>query len=67
MGFNKRYISEESIKNIIQENNFELFFNYFNSESIICKDGYSSKIFNEIKQLNIKDKDKIVELINKLK
>ena len=60
MGFNKRYISEDSIRLIANNDDVERFFNYFKSDTIISCDKFSSKVFNTIRKYSISDKDKII-------
>lgn len=66
MGFNKRYISKESIKRIA-ETNYEQFFNYFKSDAIIATDNFSVEILDDIEKCCITDKDRIIEIMNKCK
>ena len=66
MSFNKRYISKESIVKIAEKNLPEVFFSYFSSNAIICKDEYSSKILSEIRKMNIYDKDKIINIMKSI-
>jgi len=67
MGFNKRYISEDSIRLIANSDDVERFFNYFKSDAIIFSDKFSSNVFNKIKKYSINDKDKIIKILNKCK
>ena len=67
MGFNKRYISEDSIRLIANSDDVERFFNYFKSDTIISCDKFSSKVFNTIRKYSISDKDKIIKILNKCK
>lgn len=66
MGFNKRYISKESIKRIANTN-YEQFFNYFKADAIIATDSFSIEILDEIEKCYITDKDRIIEIMNKCK
>ena len=66
MGFNKRYISRESIKRIA-DTNYEQFFNYFKADAIITTDQFSIEILDEIEKCHITDKDRIIEIMNKCK
>lgn len=67
MGFNKRYISEESIR-LIASGDFENFYRYFKSpDAIILNDKFSSKIYKQIEKCTILDKDRIIEIMNKCK
>ena len=66
MGFNKRYISEESIRLIAASGDFEKFYKYFKSpDAIILNDKFSSKISKQIEKCTIIDKDKIIKIMNK--
>lgn len=67
MGFNKRYISEQNIRIIANRNNYIDFFNYFRSDVIISLDKFSSEIFDEISKYSIKDKNRIIKIMNKCK
>lgn len=67
MGFNKRYISEKSIKSIAICDDYNQFFNYFKSDAIIATDNFSIKILDEIINCSLIDKDKIIEIMNKCK
>ncbi len=65
MGFNKRYISEDSIRLIAASGDFEKFYKYFKSpDVIILNDNFSSKISKQIEKCAIINKDKIIEIMN---
>jgi hypothetical protein len=67
MGFNKKIISEESIKKIANRNDYEFFFKYFNSNAILCEDMFSLNIFNRIKMCSIDNTDEIISIMNDCK
>ena len=68
MGFNKRFISIETIKLIAASDDFEKFYNYFKSpDALILNDRLSSKISKQIDKLTISDKDKIIKIMNNCK
>ena len=65
MGFNKRYISEDSIRLITASGDFEKFYRYFKSpDAVILTDKFSSRISKQIEKCTIIDKDKIIEIMN---
>jgi len=65
MGFNKRYISEDSIRLIATSGDFENFYRYFKSpDAVILTDKFSSRIYKQIEKCTIIDKDKIIEIMN---
>lgn len=66
MSFNKRYISKEIIVKIAENNSPEVFFSYFYSNAIICKDNYSSNIYEQISKLNITDTEEILKIMKSL-
>ena len=52
MGFNKRYISEDSIRLIATSGDFENFYRYFKSpDAIILTDKFSSRIYKQIEKM----------------
>lgn len=63
MGFNKRFISEKSIRSIANRNDYKYFFNYFKSDAIIVSDNFSSDILNEIQKYTINDKNDIIRIM----
>lgn len=67
MGFDKKYISEESIRLIASYNDVEKFYNYFRSDAIITMDKFSSRILNRIIKCSINDKNKISNILKKCK
>jgi len=68
MGFNKKYISEQNIRSIADNNNYIDFYNYFvKSDAIISIDKFSSDIFNEISKYKIYNKKEIMKIMNKCK
>lgn len=48
MGFNKRYLSEESIRLRAKRNNIEDFITYFKADGFIMEDEFSQKIYKEM-------------------
>jgi len=66
MGFNKRIISQNSIK-LMTNTDYKTFFDYFKSDVIISDDTFSSKILKEIRKLSITDKEDIIKIMNKCK
>lgn len=66
MGFNKRYISKESLKNIATDEYIK-FYNYFISDAILFEDTFSLNIMKELKQYSITDKDNILKIMQKCK
>lgn len=67
MGFNKRYISEDSLRLIVLSGDFEKFYNYFRSpDAIILNDKFSSKIYKQIEKCTLSDKEKIIEIMNEV-
>ena len=68
MGFNKKYICEDTIKIVAKCDDYVIFFYYFkSSDAIISLDNFSSSIYNEICKLTINDKDEIIKIMNKCK
>jgi hypothetical protein len=68
MGFNKKYISKETIKRVANHNDYKLFFEYFiKSDAIISDDDFSMKVLNRIKKCTINDKDEIINIMNECK
>lgn len=67
MGFDKRYISEKSIRLIANSDNFEKFYNYFKSDAIVSGDKFSSNILKQIEKFSIKDKNDIIKIMNECK
>ena len=68
MGFNKKYLCEETIRIVAKYDDYVKFFNHFKSpDAIISLDKFSSEIYNEICKLTINDKDKIIKILNKCK
>ena len=54
MGFNKRYISEDSIRLITASGDFEKFYRYFKSpDAVILTDKFSSRIYKQIEKCTI--------------
>jgi hypothetical protein len=51
MGFNKRYLSEESIRLRAKRTNVEDFITYFKADGFITEDEFSHKIYNEMMSL----------------
>jgi len=66
MGFNKRYISKNSIKNAAS-GDFRSFFNYFNNDANFFEDDFSSKIFDELKNYTIDNEESIINIMDKCK
>lgn len=64
MGFNKKYITEESIRRMATKNYID-FYKYFDCNSIIL-DNFSSEISNQIRILSIDDKDDILKIIKNI-
>jgi hypothetical protein len=67
MGFNKRIISEETIRLIANDDDFKKFYNYFKSDSIFLSDTFSSDILNKIRKYSIENKDEIIKIMNECK
>jgi len=68
MGFNKRFISQNSIRLIAVSDDFEKFYNYFkSSDTIILNDKFSSKIYKQILLCTLLDKENIINIMNKCK
>ena len=68
MSFNKRILSEKSIRIRANENDYESFYKYFhNSDALIIEDKFSSDVFDKIRICKITDKDRIIEIMNKCK
>lgn len=67
MGFNKRYISKETLKSFSNNNNYEIFFNYFKANALIFEDNFSLSIGLKMSKLKIIDKDEIVNIMNECK
>jgi FPC/CPF motif-containing protein YcgG len=67
MSFNKRYLSEKSIK-IRANDDYVSFYKYFhNPDALIIEDEFSSNIFDKIRVLKVTDKDRIIEIMNECK
>ena len=67
MGFNKRYISKDSLKNIANGGDYLSFFKYFKSDVVLFDDTFSFNIMKDLKKFNINDKDEIIIIMNKCK
>jgi len=67
MGFNKRYISKDSLKNIANSGDYLSFFKYFKSDVVLFDDTFSFNIMKDLKKYNITDKDEITTIMNKCK
>ena len=67
MGFNKRYISKDSLKNIANSGDYLSFFKYFKSDVVLFEDSFSLNIMNDLKKYTINDKDEILTIMNKCK
>jgi len=67
MGFNKRILSEESIREVANNDNFYNFKMYFKADAFIVRDDFSANILSKIQKISIKDNDKILELMNECK
>ena len=67
MGFNKRYISKESLKNSANNNDYISFFNYFKSDVVLFDDTFSFNIMKDLKKYNINDKEEILKIMNNCK
>lgn len=68
MGFNKKFLCEETIRIVAKDDDYVIFFNHFKSpEAIVSLDKFSSNIYNEICKLSINDKDEIIKILNKCK
>jgi len=68
MGFNKKYICEDTIRIVAKYDDYMKFFKHFKSpDAIISLDNFSSSIYNEICKLTINDKDEIIKIMNKCK
>ena len=67
MSFNKRYISQNKLEKISNQYDYISFFNFFNSDSLISEDKFSSNIINEISKYKIEDKEEIIKIMKKCK
>jgi len=67
MGFNKRFISKDSLKNISNSGDYLNFFKYFKSDVVLFEDSFSLNIMNDLKKYTINDKDEILTIMNKCK
>jgi len=67
MGFNKRVISEKSIINIANQDDYKEFFNYFKSDANLLEDKFSTRVLRQIEKCTIDDKDKIIKIMNNCK
>jgi len=67
MGFNKRFISKDSLRNIANLDDYLSFFNYFKSDVVLFEDTFSLNIMKDLKKYNITDKYEILNIMNKCK
>ena len=67
MGFNKRFISKDSLKCYANNNDYISFFKYFKSDVLLFDDNFSLEIAKEISKYTINNKDEIINIMNKCK
>lgn len=67
MGFNKRFISKDSLKQYANDGDYVRFFKYFKSDALIFDDTFSLDIAREICKCTINNKDEIINIMNKCK
>lgn len=67
MGFNKRFISKDSLKIYANDNDYVSFFRYFKSDVLIFDDNFSLEIAKDISKRNINEKEEIINIMNKCK
>lgn len=67
MGFNKRFISKNSLKIYANDNDYVSFFRYFKSDVLIFDDIFSLEIAKDISKCNINEKEEIINIMNKCK
>lgn len=67
MGFNKRFISKDSLKSFASDGDYVRFFKYFKSDALIFDDNFSYEIAKEISKYTIDNKDEIINIMNMCK
>ena len=67
MGFNKRFISKDSIQIAANRNDYVYFYNYFKSDAILSEDTFSMNILKKIQKCTIDDKYEIISIMNECK
>ena len=67
MGFNKKYISKDTIQIAANRNDYKYFYNYFKSDAILSDDEFSVNTLKKIKKCTIDDKDEIINIMNECK
>lgn len=67
MGFNKRFISKESLQLYAKNDDYVRFFNYFKCNALLFDDDFSMKIAQDISKCTIDNKDEIIKIMNRCK
>lgn len=65
MGFNKRYISKDSLRKIVNGGDYLNFLEYFKSDALLFDDAFSFNIMKDLSNYDINDKEEILKIMDK--